>query len=219
MKLITEYLDNTTEFTVEEAANGQKKLYIEGIFMQSAKKNRNGRIYPTPVLEAAVNKYIEEEVVTNGAIGELNHPKSPIPDPNNASHRIVELRKEGNDWYGKALVLNTPQGQKVRGLIEGEVRLGVSSRGLGTVKEVNGVNEVQNDYQLKTVDIVHNPSAPDAFVNGIMEGVEWAANGAIIDEEEVERVRNAIKSAKAKDLPALKVKLFKEAMERITKGV
>lgn len=215
MKLITEYLDNTTEVTIEESESGQKRLYIEGIFMQAAKKNRNGRIYPTPVLEGAVNKYIEEAVLTNSAIGELNHPKSPIPDPNNASHRIVELRKEGDDFYGKALILNTPQGQKVRGLLEGEVRLGVSSRGLGTVREVNGVNEVQADFQLKTVDIVHNPSAPDAFINGIMEGVEFAKNGSIIDEEDVDRIEQTIKNTPAKDLAEVKRKLFIEAMEKM----
>lgn len=216
MKLITEYLDNTTELTVEESENGKKNLYIEGIFMQAAKKNRNGRIYPTPVLEGAVNKYITEAVETNSAIGELNHPKSPIPDPDNASHRIVELRKEGDDFYGKALILNTPQGQKVRGLLEGGVRLGVSSRGLGTVKAVNGVNEVQSDFQLKTVDIVHNPSAPDAFVNGIMEGVEFATNGSIIDEEDVAKIEDVIKNTPAKDLAEVKIQLFKEAMLKIT---
>lgn len=214
MKLMTEYLPNTTKPIFEEV-EGKKKLYIEGIFMQAAKKNRNGRIYPTPILESAVNKYITEEVMTNGAIGELNHPKSPIPDPDNASHKIVELTKDGDNFYGKALILNTPQGNKVRGLIEGEVRLGVSSRGLGTVKAVNGVNEVQNDFLLKTVDIVHNPSAPDAFINGIMEGVEYLTDGSMIDQNEADRIEQEIKKASSKDLPMLKIKLFNEAMRKI----
>lgn len=211
MKLITEYLPGTTEVITEEV-DGKKSLFIEGIFMQSAKKNRNGRIYPTPILESAVNKYIEEEVKTKGAIGELNHPKSPIPDPAMASHRIVELRKEGNDFYGKALILNTPQGRVVAGLLEGEVRLGVSSRGLGTVKAVNGVNEVQNDFLLKTVDIVHNPSAPDAFVNGIMEGVEYLVDGSVLDQNHVDRIEQEIKGASSADLNEVKMRVFKEAM-------
>jgi len=215
MKLITEYLDGTTEVTLEESETGKKKLFIEGIFMQSAKKNRNGRIYPTPVLENAVNIYIEEAVKTNSAIGELNHPKSPIPDPDNASHRIVELRKEGNDFYGKALILNTPQGQKVAGLLEGEVRLGVSSRGLGSVKAVNGVNEVQNDFQLKTVDIVHNPSAPDAFVNGIMEGVEYLVDGTVLDPNDVDRIEHEIKNAPKEKLHETKIRVFNDAMNLI----
>ena len=212
MKLITEYLPNTTEVITEEAKDGKKKMYIEGIFMQAAKKNRNGRLYPTPVLEAAVNKYIEEEVDTNGAIGELNHPKSPIPDPANASHRIVELRKEGDDFYGKALLLDTAMGIHVQKLLEGDVRLGVSSRGLGTIKEVKGVNEVQNDFQLKTVDIVHNPSAPDAFVNGIMEGVEYLTDGSILDQNHVDRIEQEIKEASAADLQEVKIRVFNEAM-------
>lgn len=215
MKLITEYLPDTTNVVTEEV-DGKKKLYIEGIFMQAAKKNRNGRMYPTSVLESAVNKYITEEVETNGAIGELNHPTNPIPDPNNASHRIIELRKEGNDFYGKALILNTPQGQKVAGLLEGEVRLGVSSRGLGTVKEVKGVNEVQKDFQLKTVDIVHNPSAPDAFINGIMEGVDYMTDGSMLDPNHVDRIEQEIKAAPSIDLHAVKLRLFKEAMAEIS---
>ncbi len=216
MLLMTEYLPNTINLLVEEV-EGKKKLYIEGIFMQAAKENRNGRIYPVPVLESAVDKYVIEEVKTNGAIGELNHPKSPIPDPNNASHRIVELRKDGTDFYGKALILNTPQGQKVAGLLEGEVRLGVSSRGLGAVKELKGgVNEVLKGFQLKTVDIVHNPSAPDAFINGIMEGVEYLTDGTVLDQNEVDRIEQEIKKATSANLWETKLRLFNQAMQTIS---
>lgn len=214
MKLITEYLPDTTEI-VTEGEGSEKKLYIEGIFMQAAKKNRNGRIYPTEILEGAVQQYIDESVATNSAIGELNHPASPIPNPREASHRIVELRKEGNDFYGKALVLNTPMGNTVKGLIEGGVRLGVSSRGLGTVKEVNGVNEVQKDFVLKTVDIVHNPSAPNAYVNGIMEGVDYLVDGSTIDQSMAERHEEIIKDTPAEMLPEVKLRLFREAMSSV----
>lgn len=215
MLLITEYLPESVTPVYESVEGSPKKLYIEGIFMESAKTNRNGRIYPTDILESAVNKYIEEAVKTKSAIGELNHPKSPIPDPDNASHRIVELRKEGTDFYGKALILNTRQGRQVAGLLEGEVRLGVSSRGLGTVKAVNGVNEIQKDYQLKTVDIVHNPSAINAFVNGIMEGVEWQCDGSTISTQEAEKIRDIIQRTPAKNLNETKARLFIEAMNKL----
>lgn len=209
MQLMTEYLEGTTQnIFVEEA--GQKQLYIEGIFMQAAVKNKNGRFYPTQILENAVNTYIEEAVKTNSAIGELNHPKSPIPNPNKASHRIVELHKDGNDFYGKALVLDTRQGKQVRALIEGGVRMGVSSRGLGTCKAVNGVNEVQNNYVLKCVDVVHNPSAPNAFVNGIMEGVDFGMDGKV-----VEHIEQTIKATPKGQLDATKIQLFKDAMRDV----
>lgn len=204
MKLITEYIANSVEPILEESENGEKKLYIQGIFMQGGIPNGNGREYPESVLDAAVKKYIKEQVETNGAIGELNHPSSPIPDPKQASHRIVKLWKEGKDWMGKALVLNTTNGREVRGLLEGDVRLGVSSRGLGTVKaRKDGINEVQNDFVLSCVDIVSNPSAPNAFVNGIMESKNYMiCEGKIIETIEeksnkpskVDAIINAMKS-------------------------
>lgn len=216
MKLITEYLPGTTQAIVEESEDGKKQLYIEGVFMQANKVNKNGRIYPTQILEGAVNKYIEEEVDTHGAIGELNHPNYPIPNPKFASHKIVKLEKEGDDFIGKALILNTPEGNIVRGLIEGNVRLGVSSRGLGTTKTLKGgVNEIQKDFQLKTVDIVHNPSAPDAFVNGILEGVEYLVDGSTIKETTVEEIEEEIKKCPASQLQAKKIELFERAMNEI----
>jgi len=172
MKLITEYRTNL-KYLTEAKANGTKAVMIEGIFMQAETANRNRRVYPLDVLKRAVDQYVTEQVNTNRAVGELNHPDGPAINLDKVSHKITELRFEGNDVIGRAEVLNTPMGRIVKGLIEGEVVLGVSSRGMGSVKERSGVSVVQNDYSLGTVDIVQDPSAPGAFINGIMEGIEW----------------------------------------------
>ena len=172
MKLITEVFHNIK--CIEEAKEDKKELYIEGIFMQSDVANKNGRIYPSKVLDKEVDRYVNEYIKTKRSLGELNHPDGPIIDPAKASHLITSLRKEGTNYYGKAKVLNTPMGNVVKGLLEGGVQLGVSSRGMGSLKPIrDGRNEVQDDYVLSTVDIVSDPSAPKAFVNGIMEGVDW----------------------------------------------
>ena len=174
MKLITETL--FSDFSVDrvlDEATGKKNLFIEGIFMQAEVKNRNGRIYPRPVLAKEVNRYIREYVDKGRAIGELNHPPSPSPNPERASHLITSLQESGNDFIGRAKVLNTPMGNIVTGLVDGGVQLGVSSRGLGSLKESNGVKVVQSDFYLSCVDIVGDPSAPSAFVNGLYEGAEW----------------------------------------------
>lgn len=179
MRLITEQ-NFDQSFSQKE-----KDLYIHGIFLQSNVVNRNNRIYPDKIMEREVNRYINEYILKNRAIGELSHRDNPQPAPENASHRVVELRKEGNNYIGKALILNTPMGQIVKGLYDGGVQMGVSSRGLGTVKEVNGINEIQDDFQLMCIDIVSDPSAPEAFVNGVMEGVEWIyQNGKLIRQAE-----------------------------------
>ncbi len=173
MKLITE--TNFTELIQEKTEEGD--LFIEGVFLQSEKKNRNGRIYPVKVLEGQVQKYISEQIDTHRAIGELNHPTSPSVNPERASHLTTALRREGYNFIGKAKILNTPQGNIVRGLLEGGVSLGVSSRGLGSLKEGTGMHRgskiIQKDYKLVTIDVVSNPSAPDAFVEGIYEGVDY----------------------------------------------
>jgi hypothetical protein len=173
MKLITE--DNfESVFTIEEGTGGQKKLYIEGVFLQAGIKNRNGRIYPVSMLEQEVNRYINEKVNTNRAYGELEHPTTPVISLKNVSHRIVELKQDGQNWMGKALIGTEGNGKIVRGLIEMGANLGVSSRGTGTLKNIQGLNEVQSDFRLATAaDIVTDPSAPDAFVNGVMESVDW----------------------------------------------
>lgn len=173
MRLITSYLAEPVRL-ITESKNGEKKLFIEGIFMQAEKENRNRRRYGKKILEKAVKKYDVEFVKTGRSVGELGHPETHEINYDRVSHRITELRWDGNDVIGKALILNTPCGNIVRGLVEGGCLVGVSSRGLGSVEEdVDGVSVVQEDFLINTVDIVQDPSAPEAFVNGIMEGVEY----------------------------------------------
>ena len=187
MKLMTEHLDTQLEYMTEANDNGEKTAIIEGIFMQAEGKNRNGRIYPKAVLEKAVAKYTAEQVSKGRAVGELNHQEGPTVNLDKVSHRITELNWDGNNVMGKALILNTPMGQIVKGLMEGGVQLGVSSRGMGSLVQRNGVNMVGNDFILSTVDIVQDPSAPEAFVNGIMDGVDWVWDNGILKAQEIEQ--------------------------------
>lgn len=177
--LITEYTDSKIQYITEKTASGEKQVYIEGVFMQANKKNRNGRIYDRSILESAVEKYRIEQVETGRAVGELNHPEGPSINLDKVSHRIVSLKWDGDNVVGKALVLNTPMGQIVKGLVEGGVKLGVSSRGMGTLEERGAASHVRSDFILATVDIVQDPSAPEAFVNGIMESVDWVRDGSV----------------------------------------
>ena len=192
---MTEHLDTQLEYMTEANDNGEKTAVIEGIFMQAEGKNRNGRIYPKAVLEKAVAKYTAEQVSNGRAVGELNHPEGPTVNLDKVSHRITELNWDGNNVMGKALILNTPMGQIVKGLMEGGVQLGVSSRGMGSLVQRNGVNMVGNDFILSTVDIVQDPSAPEAFVNGIMEGVDWVWDNGILKAQEIEQFETEIKEA------------------------
>ena len=173
MKLITEYIQHNIGYSIQEAKDGTKQTFIEGVFMQAENKNKNGRIYTREVLTRAVDKFVNEQVITGRAVGELNHPDGPSINLDKVSHRITELKWDGNNVMGKALILNTPMGQIVKGLVEGGVQLGVSSRGMGSLEMRNGVNHVADDFLLNTVDIVQDPSAPNAYVNGIMEGVSY----------------------------------------------
>jgi hypothetical protein len=201
MKLIVEHNFKNVNVVKEEET---KDLFIEGVFMQAEVKNRNGRIYPLPVLESQVDNYVKEYVNAGRSIGELNHPDSPIVNPKEASHLITSLRKEGNNFVGKAKILTTPMGNVVRGLLEGGVKLGVSSRGMGSIKErEDGINEVQDDFILSTIDIVHDPSAPDAFVNGIMEGVEWIYDNGKLKATQIDDYRRDIEKAKNKEAAML----------------
>lgn len=201
MKLITELNEDVeiiTETTLEEE-NGKKNLYIKGVFLQSAIKNRNGRMYPEEIMDKEVGRYIKEQVGKNRAVGELNHPSGPQINPERISHKIVELTKDGTNWTGKAMITATPMGDVARGLIESGVQLGVSSRGMGTLKmNKQGINEVQEDFKLATAaDIVFDPSAPDAFVNGIMEGVEWVwKNNVLVAEETEKYIEEQVRSRK-----------------------
>jgi hypothetical protein len=173
MKLFTELVEDV-QYVTEATENGKKQHFIEGIFLQAEIKNRNGRVYPIDVLENEVKRYMRETVEKNRAYGELGHPSGPSINLDRVSHIITELKKDGKNFIGKAKITETPMGNIARGLLESGANLGVSSRAMGSLKESNGVMVVQGDLKLSTAaDIVADPSAPDAFVKGIMEGVEW----------------------------------------------
>jgi hypothetical protein len=211
MKLITE-VNEEIKHEITEDAKGKKSLHIEGIFMQADQKNRNGRIYTKEVLESAVNKYNNDQVSKGRAVGELNHPEGPTINLDKVSHKITELKFEGKNVIGKATVLNTPMGQIAQGLIEGGVLLGVSSRGMGSLETKNGINYVKPDFMLNAVDIVQDPSAPDAYVNGIMEGVEWILENGTFKRQEIEKLETEIKLAPS---PAKQMKAFKDFLSNL----
>ena len=209
MKLISEYNQNDVQCIVEKTEDGGKKYVIEGVFAQTNEKNRNGRIYPKPIMEKAVEKYVTDQVKTKRAVGELNHPEGPTVNLDKVSHLIDDLHFEGNNVVGKATILPTPMGKIVEGLLDGGVQLGVSTRGMGSLEPKNGVMVVKDDYVLNTVDIVQDPSAPGAFVNGIMEGVEWVWNNGIIEAQEIEKMETEIKTAPRSDLYEVQTREFK----------
>ena len=209
MKLIAEYHENDLQCIVEKKEDGSKNFVIEGVFAQAEQKNRNGRIYPKAIMEKAVNKYVTDQVNKKRAVGELNHPEGPTVNLDKVSHLITDLKFEGNNVMGKAQILDTPMGQIVKGLLEGGVQLGVSTRGMGSLENRNGVMYVKDDFILNTVDIVQDPSAPAAFVNGIMEGVEWVWNNGVIEPQVIEKMETEIKVAPRKDLYETQVREFK----------
>ena len=209
MKLIAEYNDSNLQSYITEDKKGNKSHVIEGVFMQADSKNRNGRIYEKKILEAAVDKYIKEQVSTGRAVGELNHPEGPTVNLDKVSHKITELKWDGSNVIGKASILKTPMGQIVEGLLEGGVKLGVSSRGMGSLVQRNGTSYVGKDFMLATVDIVQDPSAPEAFVNGIMEGVDWVWNNGIIEARTIEKMETEIKQAPRTDLYETQVREYK----------
>ena len=209
MKLIAEYNDHNLEVITEAKESGGKNYFIEGVFMQAEQKNRNGRIYPKAIMEKAVDKYVKEQVNSKRAVGELNHPEGPTVNLDKVSHLIEALDWQDNDVVGKARILDTPNGQIVKGLLDGGVQLGVSTRGMGSLEQKNGVMVVKDDFILNTVDIVQDPSAPTAFVNGIMEGVEWIWNNGVIEAREIERMETEIKKAPRADLYEVQTREFK----------
>ena len=215
MKLITEYVENDIQCIVEAKENGDKKYVIEGVFAQADQKNRNGRVYPKQIMESAVNKYVEDQVSKKRAVGELNHPEGPTVNLDKVSHLITDLKFEGNNVIGKAQILNTPMGQIVKGLLEGGVQLGVSTRGMGSLEQRNGVMYVKDDFILNTVDIVQDPSAPDAFVNGIMEGVDWVWNNGILEPQIIEKIETEIKTAPKAVRPEVQIREFKNFLSLI----
>ena len=209
MKLISEFNDRGLEVSITEGKNGQKKYNIEGIFAQAEGKNRNGRIYPMQVMEKAVGKYSTDQVSKGRAVGELNHPEGPTVNLDKVSHKINDLKFEGNDVMGKAQILDTPMGNIVKGLLEGGVQLGVSTRGMGSLEQRNNAMYVKDDFMLNAIDIVQDPSAPGAFVNGIMEGVEWVWNNGIIEAKTIEKMETEIKKAPRTRLYETQVREFK----------
>mgnify|MGYP002697881264 CR=1 FL=1 len=209
MKLITEYTETDVQCIVEAKEDGSKTHMIEGIFAMAESKNRNGRVYPKGVMESAVKKYVDEQVSKDRAVGELNHPEGPTINLDKVSHKIESLEMNGNNVMGKARILDTPMGNIVKGLLEGGVQLGVSTRGMGSLEQRNGSMYVKDDFMLNTVDIVQDPSAPNAFVNGIMEGVDWIWNNGIIEAREIEEIETEIKRAPRADLYETQTREFK----------
>ena len=212
MKLIREEIEDIKILT--ESRNGKKSLYIEGIFLQGNIKNRNGRMYPMETLQKEVGRYIKEQVKEGRAVGELGHPDSPTVNLDRVSHKIISLRESGSNFIGKAKILeSTPMGKIASGLLSEGVKLGVSSRGIGSLKPTKeGFNVVSDDFMLATAaDIVADPSAPDAFVEGVMEGKEWVWEGTILKERKAEEVKSAIDTlAGKKRLEEHKIDLFNE---------
>lgn len=223
MKLITETLDEL-QYVTEAKEDGSKNLYIEGIFLQSSIKNRNGRMYPEHVMDKEVQRYMKEAVETKTAMGELGHPNGPQINLDRVSHRIVSLRKEGTDYVGKAMITNTPMGNIARGLMESGARLGVSSRGMGTLKLTKeGINEVQDDFRLATAaDIVADPSAPNAWVDGIMESVDWVYDERLgwkaldLAEQAKTQINQAIR---ARELEEKKLQIFENWLANLSKSI
>ena len=209
MKLISEYTENNIEVIIEANENGKKKYIIEGVFAQAETKNRNGRIYPMEVMEKAVGKYVGDQVSKGRAVGELNHPDGPTVNLDKVSHKIESLDMDGKDVVGRATILETPMGQIVKGLLDGKVQLGVSTRGMGSLQNNGNAMVVKPDFILNAVDIVQDPSAPSAFVNGVMEGVEWVWNNGIIEPQAIEMMETEIKKAPRADLYETQVREFK----------
>src|SRR6056300_327754 len=210
MKLITEEIEQA-EYIVEEAANGKKNYSIKGIFMQSDVKNRNGRVYPKEILQKEVLRYNREFIEKKRAFGELGHPDGPTVNLERVSHMVKKLYPEGKNFIGEAKILDTPMGKITKNLMDEGATLGVSSRGMGTLMQRDGINYVKSDYYLATAaDIVADPSAPDAFVEGIMENKEWVWNNGIFKEVELTEWQKEIRRTKRAELAEKKAQAFKK---------
>ena len=215
MKLITEEISNA-EYIVEEAGNGKKNYSIKGVFMQSDVKNRNGRIYPKEILQKEVLRYNREFIEKKRAFGELGHPDGPTVNLERVSHMINALYPEGSNFIGEARVLDTPYGKIVKSLIDEGARLGVSSRGMGTLTSIGGANVVKDDFYLATAaDIVADPSAPDAFVEGIMEGKEWVWDNGILKEQEINKLKLQVESKERMTRAEKNAKVFESFLKKL----
>jgi hypothetical protein len=216
MKLFTEITEEVQ--CIVEEKDGKRNLFIQGPFIQTEKVNRNNRIYRKHIVEKEVGRYVQNYINANRALGELGHPEGPSINLDRVSHKIVSLVPEGNDYIGKAQILDTPMGNIARNLIESDVVVGVSTRGLGSIREKNGIMEVQDDFFLATAaDIVADPSAPDAFVQGIMEGVEWIWENNRLKAKQLEEIRDEIKATSKRNLEEAKIKAFHSFMNLISK--
>ena len=213
MKLIREEIE-TAKVTITEGKNGKKNHFIEGVFLQGEIKNRNGRMYPISTLQREARSYNQKYIEKGRALGELGHPDGPTINLDRVSHLITSLKQEGNNYVGKARLLDTPMGNIAKNLIDEGVKLGVSSRGLGTIRERDGVKVVMDDFMLATAaDIVADPSAPDAFVNGIMEGKEWIYNSGAIQEQTVEQIKKRIDNAALNQMEEVKLSAFSQYLQ------
>ena len=215
MLLITEHTEDINLIT--EEVDGEKQYHIDGIFMQAEQKNRNGRVYPKKTLMNEVARYNNEYVKPSRAMAELRHPEGPQLNLERVYHLIKELRVDGNDVYGKAKILDTPYGKIVKDLIKEGVKIGVSSRGMGSLKQKNGINEVQEDFSLAAVDIVADPSAPDAYVQGIMEGKEWVWENGILTSRTIESHAKHISRASKTELEEAKLLVFADFLSKFIK--
>ena len=214
MRLIAEELTDV-QFLTEEK-EGKKNYFIEGIFLQAELKNRNGRMYPQKTLAREVAKYDESYIKSGRALGELGHPDGPSINLDRVSHKIQSLKEDGNNFIGRAKILDTPNGKIAKSLLDEGVRLGVSSRGMGSIKKESNCNVVCDDFMLATAaDIVADPSAPDAFVNGIMEGKEWVWSNGILKEQTVDKYHQAIKSASRGELEEKTLKVFEHFLSSL----
>lgn len=216
MKLIKEVTESVKLVTESKLGKG-KDYFIEGVFLQSAIKNRNGRMYPESVMDKEVARYMKEQVENNRAYGELGHPDNPQINLDRVSHLIVSLRKEGTNYIGKAKILETPMGQIARGLLDGGANLGVSSRALGSLQTNNeGIQVVQDDFMLSTAaDIVADPSAPDAYVRGIMENKEWVFVDGKFVEKHIEEAKRSIRKASSRNLQEAQIRAFQDFLSKI----
>ena len=217
MKLISEFNDYGVQpVIVEQNEKGEKDYFIEGIFMQSEIKNRNGRIYPKEVIQKEVKRYNKEFVEKKRAFGELGHPEGPTINLDKVSHMITKLEEDGNNFVGRAKILSTPNGQIVKNLIDDGAKLGVSSRGLGSLESKGNAQYVKDDFQLATAgDIVADPSAPEAFVEGIMEGVEWVYESGILKAKDIDEMQKEMKTARLNKLEETKLNLWKRFVENL----
>jgi len=220
MKLISEQWSDDVNYLVEvDSKTGKKNAYIEGVMLQTEVKNKNGRVYPKEVMQKEVARYTKEYIDNNRAYGELGHPEGPTINLERTSHLITDLYEDGNNFVGKAKILSTPMGNIVKNLLDDGARLGVSSRGMGSLKASNakgGVQMVQSDFQLATAaDIVADPSAPDAFVDGVMEGVEWIWDNGVIKAQKIEEYKHSIARARTQKLQEVKLNVFNDFLKNL----